>query len=334
MQTVKVPEPRQLPSGSWFIQLRLGGESIPVTEPSRTACIAAARLIKAEYLAGREVRKKNLPPASGLTLRELLDRYIGKYKAVLSPSSVRGYCCIRDNRFAAYMDRRIGEISDWQRLINDEARKCAPKTVRCAWGLVRAALADAKQPVPDVVLPKLQGREHPFLSADEIRRLVSAVRGSPYEIPILLGLHGLRRSEIAALTWKQVDLKAGMIRVEGALVPDENGKYVHKKTNKSEAGRRTVPIYKAVNRICEREGLPPVGAHGLRHSFASLGHFVGVPEHEMQILGGWKDPGTMRKIYEHVEKAAMLRAQNAMAAFYAHPDQNANADANTKPAND
>ena len=28
---MKVPAPRKLPSGSWFIQLRLGGESIPVT---------------------------------------------------------------------------------------------------------------------------------------------------------------------------------------------------------------------------------------------------------------------------------------------------------------
>ena len=133
-----------------------------------------------------------------------------------------------------------------------------------------------------------------------------------------------------------------------------------KPQNKSAAGRRPVPImipelraaletvsesdrkgpvvhchinsiYKAVNAICEREGLPKVGAHGLRHSFASLGHFVAVPEAEMKILGGWKSAQTMRKIYTHVEQAGLLRAQNAMAAFYAAEpqiDQKANENAN------
>ena len=36
---MKVPEPRKLKSGTWFIQMRLGGESIPVSAPTRTECI-------------------------------------------------------------------------------------------------------------------------------------------------------------------------------------------------------------------------------------------------------------------------------------------------------
>ena len=341
---MKVPEPRQLPSGNWFIQMRLGGESVPVTEPTRAKCIQTAQLIKAEYLAGREVKRKKLPLAPEMTLRELLDAYIKKYKPVLSPATMRGYCMIRDNRFSSVMGKKLRDITDWQQIINDETVKCKAKTLKNAWSLVRAALVDVKQPAPMVTLPQPMPNERPFLTADEIRRFVAAVRGSPFEIPILLGLHGLRRSEIAALTWDCVDLKAGAIHVEGAIVQDENGKYVRKHT-KSAAGRRTVPImipelrtalenvsesdrkgpvvhchinsiYKAVNTVCEREGLPKIGAHGLRHSFASLGHFVSVPEAEMQILGGWKSAQTMRKIYTHVEQAGLLRAQNAMAEFY------------------
>lgn len=342
---MKVPTPRQLSSGNWFIYLRLGGEGIPVTERSRADCIRTAQLIKAEYLAGREIKKKKLPPAPDQTLRELLTSYIEKYRPVLSPSTVRGYCVIRDNRFKGVMDAKLRDVGSWQKVINSEMGKCSAKTLKSAWSLVRASLVDAGQPAPKVTLPQIVSGERPFLSAEEIRRFVAAVRGSAFEIPILLGLHGLRRSEIAALDWKQVDLKAGRIRVEGALVPDESGRYVRKQTNKNDASRRTVPImipelraaleavsefdrtgpvvrchinsiYKAVNSICEREGLPLIGAHGLRHSFASLGHFVGVPEHEMQLLGGWKDPQTMRKIYEHIEAEGLLRAQNAMASFY------------------
>lgn len=354
---MKIPTPRLLPSGNWFIWLRLGGENIPITTATRRECINQAQIIKAEYLAGREVRRKKLPPASDMTLRELLDSYIDKFRPVLSPSTVRGYCTIRDHRFQAVVDKKLRAISDWQQVINAEATACSAKTLKNAWSLVRSAMVKAKLPAPEVTLPQIVQNERPFLTADEIRRFVAAIHGSRFEIPILLGLHGLRRSEIAALDWAQIDLNAGVIHVEGAVVPDESGKYVRKQTNKGEASRRAVPImipelrtaleavsksdrtgpvvhchinsiYKAVNTICEREGLPLIGAHGLRHSMASLGHFVGVPEKEMQLIGGWKDPATMRKIYTHVENAGLLRAQNAMAAFYSKTDLNENANEN------
>ncbi|MBR2583065.1 MAG: site-specific integrase, partial [Oscillospiraceae bacterium] len=310
---MKVPTPRQLPSGNWFIRLRLDGQDIPITERTRTDCLNRARIIKAEYLAGKEIQRKTLPPAPDMTLRELLTAYIEKYRPVLSPATVRGYCVIRGNRFQAVMDTKLRDVGSWQKVINAEIGKCSAKTLKSAWSLVRASLVDAGQPAPAVKLPQIVPNEHPFLSAEEIRRFVAAVHGSSFEIPILLGLHGLRRSEIAALDWKQVDLKAGRIRVEGALVPDDSGKYVRKQTNKNDASRRTVPImipelraaltavsesdrkgpvvrchinsiYKAVNTICKREGLPLIGAHGLRHSAASLAHFVGVPAHEAQLI--------------------------------------------------
>lgn len=69
---MKLPEPRKLPSGNYFIQLRLGGESISITDPNRAACIREARAIKAEYLAGK--RAKAAPEAP--TLTEAIDAYI------------------------------------------------------------------------------------------------------------------------------------------------------------------------------------------------------------------------------------------------------------------
>ena len=111
---MKVPTPRQLPSGNWFIRLRLGGESIPITTATRSECVRTAQIYKAEYLAGRDVQKKKLPPAADLTLRELLTAYIEKYRPVWSPVTVRGYCTIRENRFAGVMDTKLRDIRDWQ----------------------------------------------------------------------------------------------------------------------------------------------------------------------------------------------------------------------------
>lgn len=86
-------------------------------------------------------------------------------------------------------------------------------------------------------------------------------------------------------------------------------------------------IYHQINRVCARNGLPQVGTHGLRHSFASLGYHLGVPELEMMQLGGWADNQTMIRIYTHIANADRVKAENAMAGFFA---KNANENANSK----
>jgi integrase len=101
---------------------------------------------------------------------------------------------------------------------------------------------------------------------------------------------------------------------------------VRERPNLSEQSERILSchpnsVYKQINSVCAANSLPLIGVHGLRHSFASLAHSLGVPEAECMALGGWQDPQTMRKIYTHLDNAARLKASNAIAAFY----QNTNA---------
>lgn len=343
---MKVPEPRKLKSGTWFIQLRLNGVSVPVTGPTEKICRDKAAVIKAQHRANQLEIKQSAP---SFTLSELEHSYIEKYRAVLSPSTIDGYAAIVRTRFKDYADRKVSSI-DFQKMINEETRKCGPKTLKNAWSLVAASLRAHGYAVPDVSLPVAPTKTRPWLPSEDIKRFIDAMKGNTFEIPALMGLLSLRRSEIMAVTWDKVDLKNGLIRVEGAVVKNDKKEYVYKETNKQDKSRRVVPImipelldalkavpedertgtvvkchpnsiYKAVNTVCKREGLAPVGAHGLRHSFASLGHHVGVPEQEMQLLGGWNDAGTMHRIYEHIEAADIVKAQNAMANFYS---ENAN----------
>lgn len=361
---MKVPKPKRLPSGSWHIQLRLGGRSISVTEPTEKACTKKAQLIKAEHLAGRDTRAMD---RSARTLDNLLETYISAKRPVLSPSTVRGYEAIRRTRFLAYKDRNPAKIV-WQRMVSDESRLCGPKTLRNAWALVSAALSYSGQPVPAVTLPQLSGDEHPYLEAEQIPVFLAAIRDKPVELAALLGLHGLRRSEMCALTWADIALppvaaisdrqnNLGTIRIHGALVHDADGHLIRKPTNKNKTSRRTIPImiprlaellracsgehcspsspvltchpnsiYKQINSACASAGLPLIGVHGLRHSFASLAHSLGLPEQETMALGGWEDPATMRKIYTHLDAAARLKASNTITAFFAkNQTQNANA---------
>lgn len=110
---MKVPKARKLKSGNWFVQLRLGGESIPVTARTEKECIRQAQYLKAEYKAG----KRQAPPEpeaeapKAPTVKEAIDAYIKKRDAVLSPVTIRGYRNIQKSRFRSAMDREITSIS-------------------------------------------------------------------------------------------------------------------------------------------------------------------------------------------------------------------------------
>ena len=340
---MKIPEPKKLKSGTWFIQLRLTASdgkrvSIPVSAATKKECIRAAELIKAEHRSGRKV----VQPASGKTLRQAAEEYIFKRSEALSPSTRRGYNTIIVSRFKGVMDAPIVGV-DWQAECNREAKLCSAKTLKNSWGFISSVLRSEGQNVPEIRLPQVIPSERPWLDPDEITRFLAVLKDTPVEVPALLALHGLRRSEICALTWEKMDLQKGIIYVEGAAVFDEQQKLTQKPTNKNKASRRAVPImiprlaellraskekeglvvrcspntiWAQINRICKAAALPEVGVHGLRHSFASLAYHLGFSEMETMKLGGWSDAQTMRKIYTHLSDKERLNASNKMLEFY------------------
>ena len=295
-----------------------------------------AALIKAEYRAG-----KRSTEASGDTLGAVIDEYIAARSAVLSPSTIRGYKEYRKSRFSAYMDKPVGEI-DWQRAVNDEASYCAPKTLRNAWGLVKASLK-ARGIHVDARLPASARPQPRWLAPDQIPVFLDAIYGKPVELGALLALHSLRRSEIYGLDWSDVDLDNSMIHVRQSCVVDESAKQVIRQQTKTLSSTRDVPIFidrlyellkasaalsgsvmsgnintlrKQLKAVCEAHGLPDIGVHGLRHSFASLCYHIGVPEITAMQLGGWSDYQTMRKIYTHVSSADKEKCANDLKSFF------------------
>lgn len=345
---MKIPEPRKLPSGNYFIQLRLGGESISVTEANRAACIREARAIKAEYLAGKRVKAAPEAP----TLTEAIDAYITERSNTLSPLTIRGYRTIQKYRFQTTMPRRLDQIDDseWQGIVNTEAALCAPKTLRTAFSFVRGVVWHSTgHQLPEVSLAAPVPKEKPFLTPEQILVFVAAVKDTRYAVPALLALSSLRISEIQALQWENIPDNPDFIRVQGAVVLNENNKYQRKAQNKNATSTRNVPVmipeltaaiqrdHKpagpvlditqnslrcAIKKICRENNLPDVGVHGLRHSFASLAYHLQVPERIAMEIGGWADATTMHKIYTHIAQSDIQRYQTAMTAFYAGADGN------------
>lgn len=335
---MKVPEPRMMSSGNYFIQLRLGGKSISVTAPTEAECKNKATLIKAQYKveAPKQTRVRH-----DITLGAAIDKYISSKSRTLSPSTIRGYDTIRRTRFQSIMDKKIDKI-DWQNACNDEAALCSPKTLKNAWGLVNATLR-ANGITAEVTLPQIPVAEKLYLTPDEVKVFVQAVKGKPCEIAALLALHSLRRSEILALDWKNINLERRDIYVKGAMVYDKNHNLIEKSTNKNKSSTRHVPImikelyealsavedkrgkvvtsnpnnlWREINKVCRNAGLPEVGIHGLRHSFASLAYHVRMPEKVAMKIGGWSDDATMKKIYTHISDRDVSYYTEAMAQFY------------------
>lgn len=336
---IKVPEPKQLPSGNWHIYL--AAEKQSVTETTKDRCIAKAKAVRAGFVE----QQKKLP---SLTWSKAIDQYIADRSESLSPETIRGYRIIQRNRFQDIMQKPISTPVNWQAEINAALFVLADKSVRNAWGLMTTVMQANEMTVPRVLFPVPEKRERQFLDPQQIIAFCDAAKGDSCEIPMLLGLHGLRMSEIKALRFPEsFDIKNGNILISGAVVRDEHNKEVFKRRNKTKQSTRIIPIMiprlrellelqresgyivrqmpSTINRhihiIAEKAELPSITEHCLRHSFASLGYHLRLSEIEVMSMGGWSDSSTVHNIYLHLAQRDRLKAENKMAKFYRTADK-------------
>lgn len=333
---IKVPEPTQLPSGSWRIYLRAEQQS--VTEPTKDRCIAKAKAIRAGF-----VEQKKKAKDDPLPLSEAIENYILR-RALLSPNTIRSYRIYQKNRFKSCQGVNIREPVDWQSYINEEATLCAPKTLKNAWGFIKSVLEENGIAVPKVTLPKLPVSEHTWLTPEQIIVFCKAIEGKPFEKEVLLALHSLRRGELLALRWDDIDFKSDSFRVHAVIAQNEKNEYVEKPTPKTKKSNRTIPfmiprlrqllkdecgpkgehisheppngLWRKINEVCAANDLPLVGVHGLRHSFASLAYHLGFKEEECMRIGGWSDYRIMHEIYTHLAARDINARVKEMENFY------------------
>lgn len=349
---VKIPTARQLPSGNWFVQLRIDGQSISITKPTEREAIAEAMAIKQGIIKYKKI------PMADRTLAQVIDLWIADNEHRLSPSTVRGYSACQKNGFKSLMSMQCGKISNKviATAINNECKKYAAKTVVNRWRFIAQVLEWAVGERFEPSLPQVVVEPSEFLDQEELDTFLKSIRGKKVEITALLAISSLRRSEIAALDWDKgdIDLKNRWIHVRGATVPNKEHKMVTKKTNKNSASRRDVPmidpLFEAlsaveqkkgrvvpqhpatmlsrINKACRDAGVPEVGCHGLRHSFASLCHILKVPPMVAMEIGGWSDRATMDRIYTHVSKRTKNSYENTFTNYFKTKETPQNADIN------
>lgn len=329
---------KQLNSGAWRCQFMVDGKRYSVTRSKEKSAVTAAMAMQSGLI---ELART---PYSDLQLTQAIDKWIELQEGVLSPATLRGYRSIQANHFASLMRRKCAQISDSMiaQAISIESKKYKAKTVTNYWRFIKQVLTWATGKTYTASLPQIIPAQREFLDYEEIEVFLKAVKGDRIEIAALLALCSLRRSEIAALDWKDVDFDLGIVRVRAAMVPGEDQKFVRKETTKNESSRRDVPmiqplrealeavekktgpvvnlhpanIQRNIDRVCVAAGLPKVGCHGLRHSFASLCEHLHVPARIAMEIGGWSDRTTMERIYTHVAKKDKDYYQNEFTAYF------------------
>jgi integrase len=228
---------------------------------------------------------------------------------------------------------------DVQRLADELlAGGADPSTIRNALKplqvIYRRAIEDgdlAMNPCERLRLPAAHGRRERIASPAEASALIAALRPEDRALWGCAFYAGLRRGELRALLWSDVDLADGLIRVDRSM----SG---HGETGvpKSRAGRRGVPIVAALRDLLvehklvtrrgsglvfgaggthpftptavrkraltawRRAGLDPIGLHECRHTFASLLIAAGVNAKAITAYLGHASIQTTFDLYGHL----------------------------------
>lgn len=336
---VRIPEIKQLPSGAWHTRVLVDGRRVSITKDTYDECVA-------EYLAIKKgiVQAKIGGTQRRKTLDDTLKDYINARRGFRSPATICGYERYRKNTFQRMMTVDVYTATDaqWQAAIQQEKSSGhSPKYIKNAWGLIAAAVEEETGKRPTVMLYPKDAKPMIYLEPDQIDIFVDAIKGTDIEIPALLCLSSLRRSEMLALKWSNVDLKNKILHIQGAKVEGEHG-LEYKPQNKTAKSRRTMPIipplYDALSKaphtgefvvtmpaititrhlkkVCAAAGLPEVGMHGLRHSFASLAYHLQIPEMIAAEIGGWNDLATMHNIYTHLAEKDIAKRGHQIVDYF------------------
>ena len=313
--------------------LTAGKDACPRVVPAPTAPTLAEfwpRVVVDHYKANRKkastvsaaetIAKVHLLPAFGATaLDAITTADVASLKGRLSGAAPKTV-----NNVLSVLSRALRCAVDWGVLAS----------VPCKFGLLK---------VPDA--------ERDWYERDEYRRLVDAARLCGHRklvLVLLAGSAGLRRGEIIALRWTDLDFDRRTIRIGRAvwsrvedtpkghkarIVPMTPELYTALQAHRHLIGERVlysdpqggrVPqelsnrtVRNWLTQAQRRAGLEPNGGiHVLRHTFCSHLAAAGVPAVGIQKLAGHADLKTTMR-YMHLSPANRDEAMATLTRFYA-----------------
>ncbi len=331
-----------------------------VTAKTKTECAKKLESLKEKY--GKPTEKIN----SEMPFGEWIDFWYQTYcKHTLRVTTKGNY----ENRIYNHIIPEIGSIplnkvtqSDLQkfyaktksggRKIRVEAYGAglSDRMIRAVHANCRAALEKAvdeglirTNPAIGCKLPPKKSREMKVLTQNEIIRFLNRAKEEGYYELFLLELGtGMRRGEILALKWSDLNFNTGELRIE-RQVNVINGEHVistpktkssirtiilppsllkilleYRKTVNSEwifpspldntKTRSPSAVRKRLQLILERAGCPKVRFHDLRHTFSTMALEKGMDIKSLSSMLGHVSSATTIDIYSHITNTMQQQA--------------------------
>lgn len=311
-----MPKAKKLPSGAWNVSAYSHTENGKRKYVSFTAGTKAeAELKAAEYKANKK-RQRYVD----ITVGEAIDRYIESKSGVLSPSTLREYRRSAAHDLDELRPKKIKNLTseDLQLFVTHlTIEGKSEKTIRNNIALVRASVALFQ---PDInyrvsLPPKRISR--PISPSDEaIQALLDNSQGNLHKA-ILLGIRGMRRGEICALMYE--DIQNGYAHIHADMIKDSNHKWIIKERPKTEGSDRIIRVPDlgdGTGRIvtCTPDVIThhfarlrkklsiSIRFHDLRHYFASTAAILNIPDIYTADFGGWSRAGNapvMKSVYQN-----------------------------------
>jgi len=307
---------RERSPGSFELRYSLG------TDPAKgKRRIATATVRGTKKEAERELRRllrtvdtgEHVDPTR-ITVRQWLNTWLDAARAEVSPKSHERYSEIAHNFLIptlgnlplaklapnhiqeAYNGWAVGGRRDGKPGgLSPQTRRHIHRILSAALGRAVEQQLVARNPA-DVFkkrLPKVERREVTALTAEQSQQMLDAIRRNRVYWPVLLALAtGMRRGEILALRWGNVDLDRGSLRVVESLEQTKAG--LRFKAPKSEKARAvTLPAFagdelrrlkreqaeellrlgvrqSGVTLLCARADGEPMPPRSLTHEFAKI----------------------------------------------------------------
>lgn len=231
----------------------------------------AAEKLERDLLRDRD---KGSLVARAKTLAEYADRYLTSRKSEVSAQTLSGYRAVVDRYVKPYpigslrLDAvdRTAVATFYADVLENGARRrgvaIEPATVRgihrvlsmilaraCDDGLMRRNPCNLAKPPKD---DRVQEHAEPGVDPETARRFLELAEGTPiYAVAAVALGTGLRRSELVALRWSDVDLKAGVLEVNGKI--EQVDGRAERKAPKTKRSRRKVPFGPAVAGVLRRQ---------------------------------------------------------------------------------
>jgi integrase len=249
----------KLKNGSYMGKIMLGykpdGTPNRISKYGKTRSEVSKKLIKAanDYNTGKYVEP------SKVLLSDWMENWLKKYKKMyLKPKTYESYKSIVNFNLNPYIGNvmlKDLQIDDIQHLISILSNKYAPSTVKRIYTVLFNALEQAfynemivKNPAKLTKLPKIKPKMiKVFTLEQQISFQKKAQDYRLYEAFIVNLDTGLRRGELLALQWDDVDFKKEKISINKNIVQAKNentGKYeiVVQDTPKTVKSNRDVPL--------------------------------------------------------------------------------------------